>query len=131
MPGQGHVPKLVQRCVAAVGKQYGGDTDKAFAICVGRLQKTGHLKDGSMELTAKGEKSQSELETEPDNDKKLAGYEKMLKAARSEQYSTVREDAAAVFERRGFAPGTVRKWRTKGQMREMVKLPDGSWKQRG
>lgn len=125
---QGHVPPLVQRCVAAVGKQYDGDTDKAFAICVGRLKKTGHLGDG-MELTAKGQASQDALEKETDHGKKLAGYEKMLDDARKEHYQTVRQDAQKMFES-GYAPGTVRKWRMKGGVVEMIKLPDGTWQRR-
>lgn len=77
-------PLLVQHCVAAVADQYGGDTQKAFAICVAQLQKAGYLKPGSMELTAAGKKKQAEHESEPDAKKKLAKYEKLLKAARSE-----------------------------------------------
>lgn len=82
MPGPSKTPRFIKYCVAAVADQYGGDTDKAFAICVGTLQKYGYLKPGTMELTAKGKKRQAELEAEPDADKKLKAYEKFLKAAR-------------------------------------------------
>lgn len=84
MPMDRGTPDLVRHCVAAVAKQYGGDTDKAFAICVSQLQKNGYLKPGTMELTAAGKKKEKEHEAEPDAKKKLAAYEKLLKAARKE-----------------------------------------------
>ena len=87
MPMDRGTPDLVRHCVAAVAKQYGGDTSKAFAICVASLQKAGYLKPGTMELTAAGKKKEKEHEAEPDADKKLKSYEKLLKAAREESLS--------------------------------------------
>ena len=85
MPMDRGTPDLVRHCVAAVAKQHGGDTDKAFAICVAQLQKNGYLKPGTMELTAAGKKKEQEHESEPDAGKKLASYEKLLKANRVQE----------------------------------------------
>lgn len=82
MPMDRGTPDLVRHCVAAVAKQYGGDTSKAFAICVASLQKSGYLKPGTMELTAAGKKKEKEHEMEPDAAKKMKAYEKLLKASR-------------------------------------------------
>jgi hypothetical protein len=87
MPMDRGTPDLVRHCVAAVAKQYGGDTQKAFAICVAQLQKNGYLKPGTMELTAAGKKKEKEHEAEPDAAKKMASYEKLLKAARKTESS--------------------------------------------
>ena len=85
MPMDRGTPDLVRHCVAAVAKQYGGDTSKAFAICVASLQKAGYLKPGTMELTAAGKQKEKEHEAEPDFDKKMKSYEKLLKANRKEE----------------------------------------------
>ena len=98
MPMDSGTPDLVRHCVAAVAKQYGGDTQKAFAICVAQLQKNGYLKPGTMELTAAGKKKEKEHEAEPDAKKKLAAYEKLLKAAREESRS-VHYDYEALLDR--------------------------------
>ncbi len=85
MPADTGTPDLVRHCVAAVAKQYGGDTSKAFAICVAQLQKAGYLKPGTMELTAAGKQKEKEHEAEPDAAKKMKAYEKLLKANRKEE----------------------------------------------
>lgn len=110
MPMDRGTPDLVRHCVAAVAKQYGGDTQKAFAICVAQLQKNGYLKPGSMELTAAGKAKEKEHEKEPDAAKKLASYEKLLKAARKTEESTADFDRLMnPAHRSGFedAPRTV------------------------
>lgn len=56
-----------------------GDTGKAFAICISRLQKTGILKKGTKELTAKGKKAERKHKSEPEAGAKLAAYEKAIK----------------------------------------------------
>jgi len=80
-------PDLVRHCVAAVAKK-DGDTERAFAICVSQLQKNGYLEPGTMNLTAAGREKEKEHEGEPDAAKKLASYEKILKAARKEEGRT-------------------------------------------
>lgn len=82
MPMDRGTPDLVRHCVAAVADQYGGDVDRAFAICVGTLQKAGYIKPGTMELTAAGKKKEKEHEKEPDAKKKMKAYEKFLKGAK-------------------------------------------------
>jgi hypothetical protein len=85
MPADTGTPDLVRHCVAAVAKKYDGDTDKAFAVCVAQLQKNGYLKPGTMELTAAGKQKETEHESEPDAEKKLKAYEKLLKSNRKEE----------------------------------------------
>jgi hypothetical protein len=77
-------PDLVRHCVAAVAAK-DGDTERAFAICVSQLQKNGYLEPGTMKLTAAGRAKEKEHEAEPDAKKKLASYEKILKAARKDE----------------------------------------------
>lgn len=77
-------PDLVRHCVAAVAAK-DGDTERAFAICVSQLQKNGYLEPGTMKLTAAGRAKEKEHEAEPDAAKKLASYEKLLKAARKDE----------------------------------------------
>ena len=84
MPMDRGTPDLVRHCVAAVAKK-DGDTEKAFAICVSQLQKNGYLEPGTMKLTAEGRAKEKEHEAEPDAAKKLASYEKILKAARKDE----------------------------------------------
>ena len=69
-------PTAVKHCVAKVAPKYGGDTSRAFAICVAQLQKAGQLKSGSMKATSKGKKAHT------GNGAKLKSYEKLLKKAR-------------------------------------------------
>lgn len=76
------VPELVQHCVRSVAKDKGGDTKAAFAICVAQLQKSGYLKPGSMELTAKGAKKNAEHKADPDAEQKSDEYEALLKLNR-------------------------------------------------
>jgi predicted nucleic acid-binding Zn-ribbon protein len=85
MPMQSGVPDLVRHAVVAIAKQYGGDTDKAFAIAVAQMQKSGYLEKGSMKLTAAGKKKEKEHESDPDFKSKMAEYEKLLKANRKEE----------------------------------------------
>lgn len=94
MPMDRGTPDLVRHCVAAVAKEYGGDVDKAFAICVAQLQKSGYLKPGTMELTAAGKAKEKEHEAEPDAKKKLAAYEKFLKAAKELRAAEKEESTA-------------------------------------
>jgi hypothetical protein len=77
-------PDLVRHCVSAVGKKYEGDVKKAFAICTAQLQKSGHLKPGSMELTAAGKAKEKEHDAEKGASTKFGDYEKMLAKARAE-----------------------------------------------
>lgn len=84
MPMDRGTPDLVRHCVAAVAAK-DGDTERAFAICVSQLQKNGYLEPGTMQLTAAGKAKEKEHEAEPDAKKKLASYEKLLKAARKDE----------------------------------------------
>ncbi len=84
MPMDRGTPDLVRHCVAAVAAK-DGDTERAFAICVSQLQKNGYLEPGTMKLTAAGRAKEKEHEAEPDAKKKLASYEKILKAARKDE----------------------------------------------
>ena len=84
MPMDRGTPDLVRHCVAAVAAK-DGDTERAFAICVSQLQKNGYLEPGTMKLTAAGRAKEKEHEAEPDAKKKLASYEKLLKAARKDE----------------------------------------------
>jgi DNA-directed RNA polymerase subunit RPC12/RpoP len=99
MPMDRGTPDLVRHCVAAVADQYGGDVDKAFAICVAQLQKSGYLKAGTMELTAAGKKKEKEHEKEPDAKKKLKAYEDFLKAAKETRKAEKEETATESYER--------------------------------
>ncbi len=98
MPIGTGTPDLVRHCVRAVAKEYGGDVDKAFAICVAKLQDAGYLEPGTMELTAAGKAKEAEHEAEPDAGKKLAGYEKLLKAAKKER-AAAKESVSDAMER--------------------------------
>lgn len=75
-------PDLVRHCVNAVVKKGGHDVNSAFAICVAQMQKSGFVEPGSLKLTAAGKGKEKEHETEPDEAKKLASYEKILAKAR-------------------------------------------------
>lgn len=75
------MPVVLTHCVAAVGKRLGGGKDnvsKAFAICTAGLQKSGILKKGSTELTAKGQEVERRHKEEPDKAHKDAEYEKII-----------------------------------------------------
>lgn len=72
-------PVGVKHCVAKVAPKYGGDTSRAFAICVAQMQKSGQLKPGTMQATAKGKKAHK---GEKGSGTKLKKYEKLLKKAR-------------------------------------------------
>lgn len=85
MPVGSGTPDLIRHAVLAIAKQYGGDTSKAFPIAIAQLQKAGYLKAGTQELTAAGKKKEAEHEAEPDAEKKLKAYEKLLKANRKEE----------------------------------------------
>lgn len=99
MPMDRGTPDLVRHCVAAVAKEYGGDVDRAFAICVATLQKAGYLKKGTMELTAAGKAKEKEHEKEPDAKKKLKAYEDFLKAAKETRKAEREETQAEAFTR--------------------------------
>lgn len=75
-------PTVLKRCVADVAAKHGGDTDRAFAICVSSLQKSGRLKPGTVKLTSMGKKVSKKKSGEKDNKAKVADYEKLLKKAR-------------------------------------------------
>jgi hypothetical protein len=49
------MPKILDRLVSQL-KANGMDEKKAYAVAVSRLQKSGNLKKGSTEATAKGER---------------------------------------------------------------------------
>ena len=75
-------PTVLKRCVADVAAKQGGDVDKAFAICVASLQKSGRLKDGSIKLTSLGKKVSKKKSEVPDNKTKVTDYEALLKKAK-------------------------------------------------
>jgi hypothetical protein len=75
-------PVVLKRCVADVASQYGGDTDKAFAICVSSLQKSGRLEPGTVTPTPLGKKVSKEKSKESDEKSKVSKYEKLLKRAK-------------------------------------------------
>lgn len=85
----GRTPPLIRRCVLAVADRYGGDTSKAFAICVAQAQKRGDLKPGSMRLTSQGKKRQDSKVQDKDHAKKMKKYEKLLKKARKSRSESV------------------------------------------
>lgn len=75
-------PVDLKRCVADVAGQYGGDTKKAFAICVSSLQKSGRLKPGTVTPTSLGKKISKQKSKMRGNKTKVKKYEKLLKKAR-------------------------------------------------
>lgn len=78
-------PDYLQRCVADLVDQ-GKDLSAAFAICTSTMQKAGYLTKGpGMEQTAKGEKRARQFAQQGDNKKKLAAYERAVKAGRKEE----------------------------------------------
>lgn len=83
------VPVFVKKCVQSVAKKQGGDTDRAFAICVANFQKNGYLKKGTMDPTSKGKKLAKKHEDDPKLDKKLSRYEKYLKKAKDKRNERV------------------------------------------
>lgn len=73
-------PNYMQRCVGDLIAQ-GKSKEAAFAICTATMQKAGYLTKGpGMEQTAKGEKRARQFAQQKDNKKKLADYEKAIKA---------------------------------------------------
>lgn len=76
------VPPQVKRCVAKVAPKFGGDTDRAFAICVSQMQKSKQIKKGSMELTSKGEKVAKSKAAKKDYGDLKGSYENLLKRNR-------------------------------------------------
>ena len=48
------VPEPVEHMVASIMKKQGVSRQRAYAIAVGRLQKLGYLKKGTLDLTVKG-----------------------------------------------------------------------------
>jgi hypothetical protein len=77
-------PPQVKHCVAKVAPKFGGDTSKAFAICVSKMQKAGEIKKGSTELTKKGKKAAKAKSSKKSHGSTVASYEKLLKKAREE-----------------------------------------------
>lgn len=75
-------PPQVKRCVAKVAAKEGGDTSKAFAICVANFQKTGQLKKGSMSLTKKGKANAKKKRAKSDHSDVVDDYEDLLKQNR-------------------------------------------------
>jgi len=69
-------PTGVKHCVTKVAPKFGGDTSRAFAICVSQMQKGGQLKPGTMKATAKGEKAHR---GEKGASARVKEYEKLLK----------------------------------------------------
>jgi|GEM_PF-2807604 len=59
------VPEPIEHMVAAIMEKQKVPRSKAYAIAVGRLQKLGYVKKGSLELTAKGKKKLSKHYKEP------------------------------------------------------------------
>lgn len=77
------MPDILKRCVVdVVGK--GKGLGAAFAICTDSLQDADLIKEGTRELTAKGEKREKELRKEPDHAAKISKYEKIVKASNGE-----------------------------------------------
>ena len=60
-------PLAVKHCVAKVAKKYGGDVDRAFAICIAAKNK------GDLKIRGKHKK----------DPKKLKAYERLLKKAKN------------------------------------------------
>jgi hypothetical protein len=52
------MPKILERLVSQL-KEKGMDKNRAYAVATSSLQRTGVLKKGTQELTAKGEKRQA------------------------------------------------------------------------
>lgn len=75
-------PAVLKRCVADVAPKYGGDTSRAFSICVASLQKSGRLEPGTVEPTTLGKKVSKAKAAQKDYGAKLSKYEKLLKKAR-------------------------------------------------
>lgn len=75
-------PSFVKHCVRAVAPKYGGDTSRAFAICISQMQKAGLIHPGSKELTAAGRKAAKKHSREKGHAMKVAEYEGLLKRAR-------------------------------------------------
>ena len=134
-------PLMLKHCVAAVAPKYGGDTSRAFAICVATLQKAGYLKKGTMELTDAGQAKQAEHEREPDRSVKFEKYEKLLKQAResieeayvvsaqSKKTSTPKKSSSRSTKKKqrsrgrpALPVGSVRRWKKRGQVQAMVKV---------
>lgn len=63
------VPEPIEHMVAAIMKERGVPRERAYAIAVGRLQKLGHVKKGSLELTSKGKKALSKHYSEPKSER--------------------------------------------------------------
>lgn len=77
-------PPQVKHCVAKVAPKFGGDTSKAFAICVAQMQKSGQLKKGSMTPTKKGKKNARSKAAQKGHADVVSDYEKLLKTARED-----------------------------------------------
>ena len=78
------VPVGVRHCVAQVAPKYGGDTQKAFAICVASQQKSGRLKKGTMKPTKLGRKVAKRKYADKGHKAKDAAYDELLKSSRKE-----------------------------------------------
>lgn len=97
-------PTTVKHCVTKLAAKYGGDTSKAFAICVAQMQKAGYLKKGSVQSTSKGKKADKRHASEKEAGKKMKSYERFLKAARKRKEEAEAEEAnPALSEIRRFA----------------------------
>jgi hypothetical protein len=97
MPERPQTPTSVKHCVAKLAAKYGGDTSKAFAICVAQMQKAGYLKKGSVQSTSKGKKADARHAGEKDAGKKMKSYERVLKAARKRRESRERDEKIPVM----------------------------------
>jgi hypothetical protein len=82
-------PAQVKHCVAKVADQYGGDTSKAFAICVAAGQKHGTLKKGSISSTKKGKKADRHKSRQDGHSDVVAGYEELLAKSRKQESETL------------------------------------------
>ena len=86
---KGPTPPLIRRCVLAVANRYGGDTDRAFAICVASAQKRGELRKGSLKLNKKGKKAQRSKAADKTHPGKMKKYERLLAKARKSRKESV------------------------------------------
>lgn len=91
---EGTTSDLEKRCIADVlakaakgpdGKPVKGQRDRvsrAYAICRSSLQKSGRIKDGTAELTKKGEKISGAKSKKKDNKSKVSAWKSAIVAAR-------------------------------------------------
>lgn len=99
-------PAQIKHCVAKVAEKHGGDTSKAFAICVAAGQKNGTLKPGSIKSTSKGKRADSAKKAQDGHDAVVAGYEDLLARSRKSESTMAKSILAEMYRLLGEAPLT-------------------------